>query len=49
MNYNSANTSGDCTFMASWIKCLLDNVPDIFDLVMKSFYDNDEKVNLTLA
>jgi hypothetical protein len=33
--------------MASWIMCLLDNVPDISDLLMKRIYDV-EKVNLTL-
>jgi hypothetical protein len=44
---STADKSGDCTFIASWIKCLLDNVPAIPDIFMKRFYDK-EKVNHTL-
>jgi hypothetical protein len=41
---NSADKSGDCTYMASWIKCVLENVPDLTE-VSKRFYDVVE-VNL---
>jgi hypothetical protein len=43
----TADKSGDCTFMASWIKCLMDNVPAFYDVFIKRFYDN-QNVNLTI-
>jgi hypothetical protein len=43
----AADKSGDCTFMASWLKCVLEYVPALSEVPLR-FYDITE-VNLAIC